>query len=91
MVSYRFTSFLTTSDGRSRYYRERNGNGAKLKEKNKAIYFKRYPKGYVEQNLQMDFFNYAGLHRDVMLYFKPKLNIQDVKILTSFDPDSNRG
>lgn len=50
-----------------------------------------YPKNYVEQNLQMDFFNYAGLHRDVLLYTKPLFNIQDINIKTDYLSDSNQG
>ncbi|OWF40254.1 beta-glucuronidase-like [Mizuhopecten yessoensis] len=43
----------------------------------------RYPEGYFVQNLQMDFFNYAGLHRHIQLYTTPKTYVQDVIIATT--------
>ncbi|CAH1802117.1 unnamed protein product, partial [Owenia fusiformis] len=45
---------------------------------------KRYPPGYFVQNLQMDFFNYAGIHRSVRLYTTPKSYLSDVTITTNF-------
>ena len=48
-----------------------------------------YPKNYVEQNLQMDFFNYAGLHREVLIYVKPAFNIQDIFIQTIYSNKKN--
>ena len=42
----------------------------------------RYPSGYFVQNLQMDFFNYAGIHRHVWLYTTPFKYIDDITILT---------
>ncbi|KAK3755205.1 hypothetical protein RRG08_027464 [Elysia crispata] len=42
----------------------------------------RYPKGYFTQVLQMDFFNYAGIHRHVRLYTTPRKYIDDITILT---------
>ncbi|KAH3883054.1 beta-glucuronidase-like [Dreissena polymorpha] len=45
----------------------------------------KYPPGYFVQNLQMDFFNYAGIHRHVTLYTTPKsAYIEDIDIRTSF-------
>ncbi|XP_033101057.1 beta-glucuronidase-like [Anneissia japonica] len=41
-----------------------------------------YPKGYFVQNLQMDFFNYAGIHRPVKLYTTPMLYISDITVVT---------
>ncbi|XP_059154863.1 beta-glucuronidase-like [Physella acuta] len=42
----------------------------------------RYPPGYFVQNLQMDFFNYAGIHRHVRLYTTPLVYVDDITILT---------
>lgn len=42
----------------------------------------KYPPGYFVQNLQMDFFNYAGIHRSVRLYTTPKQFIDDITITT---------
>ena len=39
----------------------------------------------------MDFFNYAGLHRDVLLYVKPKFSIEDIDIKTEYQADLNQG
>ncbi|CAE1312335.1 uidA [Acanthosepion pharaonis] len=44
---------------------------------------KRYPRGYFVQNLQMDFFNYAGIHRHVWLYTTPQIYIHDIILKTS--------
>ncbi|XP_041348152.1 beta-glucuronidase-like isoform X2 [Gigantopelta aegis] len=43
---------------------------------------KKYPPGYFTQNLQMDFFNYAGLHRHVRLYSTPTTYIDDITVTT---------
>lgn len=43
----------------------------------------KYPPGYFVQNLQMDFFNYAGIHRHVTLYTTPRIFIEDIDIVTS--------
>ncbi|XP_046568839.1 beta-glucuronidase-like isoform X2 [Haliotis rubra] len=43
----------------------------------------RYPDGYFVQNLQMDFFNYAGIHRHVRLYTTPTTYIDDVTVTTN--------
>ena len=45
----------------------------------------------MSQSLQMDFFNYAGLHRDVIIYIKPYFNVQDVNIKTDYDSNLNQG
>ncbi|KAK6967780.1 beta-glucuronidase [Biomphalaria glabrata] len=41
-----------------------------------------YPPGYFVQNLQMDFFNYGGIHRHVRLYSTPLVYVDDITILT---------
>lgn len=46
------------------------------------LFILRYPKGYFVQNLQMDFFNYAGIHRSVKIYTTPKVYIDDITIVT---------
>ncbi|XP_059480169.1 beta-glucuronidase-like isoform X2 [Neocloeon triangulifer] len=45
----------------------------------------KYPKGFVTQKLNFDFFNYAGIHRPVILYTTPFAHIKDVTILTDVD------
>ncbi|XP_073521046.1 beta-glucuronidase isoform X1 [Phyllobates terribilis] len=42
----------------------------------------RYPKGYFVQNTEFDFFNYAGIHRPVVLYTTPSVYIDDITIIT---------
>ncbi|XP_051541049.1 beta-glucuronidase isoform X2 [Myxocyprinus asiaticus] len=44
----------------------------------------RYPAGYFIQNTNFDFFNYAGIHRSVLLYTTPKVHIDDITVETSF-------
>ncbi|KAK7497277.1 hypothetical protein BaRGS_00011571 [Batillaria attramentaria] len=44
----------------------------------------KYPAGYFQQNLQMDFFNYAGIHRHVHLYTRPTTYVDDINIVTDF-------
>nr|XP_023688726.1 beta-glucuronidase [Paramormyrops kingsleyae] len=44
----------------------------------------RYPMGYFVQNTNFDFFNYAGIHRPVLLYTTPKAHIDDITVHTSF-------
>lgn len=44
----------------------------------------RYPEGYFIQNTNFDFFNYAGIHRPVLLYTTPKVYVDDITVLTSF-------
>ena len=46
------------------------------------IFFPRYAPGYFVQNLQFDFFNYAGIHRSVRLYTTPRYFIDDITIVT---------
>ncbi|UYV61296.1 GUSB [Cordylochernes scorpioides] len=41
-----------------------------------------YPPGYVVQDVNFDFYNYAGIHRSVVLYSIPKLHIEDIIINT---------
>nr|KAG5706849.1 hypothetical protein BaRGS_004184 [Batillaria attramentaria] len=43
-----------------------------------------YPAVYFKQNLQMDFFNYAGIHRHVHLYTHPTTYVDDINIVTDF-------
>ncbi|ESO98158.1 hypothetical protein LOTGIDRAFT_180555 [Lottia gigantea] len=45
----------------------------------------RYPSGYFVQNVQMDFFNYAGIHRHVRIYSTPKTYIDDITITTDIN------
>ncbi|XP_033904280.2 beta-glucuronidase-like isoform X1 [Acipenser ruthenus] len=44
----------------------------------------KYPAGYFVQNTNFDFFNYAGLHRPVLLYTTPKAYIDDITVTTDF-------
>lgn len=46
-----------------------------------------YPKGYFVQNTKFDFFNYAGLHRSVLLYTTPTTYIDDITVTTNMDQD----
>ncbi|XP_014679700.1 PREDICTED: beta-glucuronidase-like isoform X2 [Priapulus caudatus] len=41
-----------------------------------------YPPGYFVQNLNFDFFNYAGIHRTVLLYTTPATYIDDITVVT---------
>lgn len=45
----------------------------------------RYPPGYFEQQIDFDFFNYAGLHRPVYLYTTPQTYVDDILINTNID------
>ncbi|XP_078451393.1 beta-glucuronidase [Lampetra planeri] len=47
----------------------------------------RYPRGYFVQNIQFDFFNYAGIHRPVLLCSTPDAFIDDITVLTDFHDD----
>ena len=47
-----------------------------------CMFFYRYPDGYFVQNVQFDFFNYAGIHRHVTLYTTPLVYIEDITIVT---------
>ncbi|XP_029468157.1 beta-glucuronidase [Rhinatrema bivittatum] len=40
----------------------------------------RYPKGYFIQNINFDFFNYAGIHRSVVLYTTPSIYVDDISV-----------
>ncbi|XP_023511311.1 beta-glucuronidase isoform X1 [Equus caballus] len=48
----------------------------------------KYPKGYFVQNTHFDFFNYAGLHRPVLLYTTPTIYIDDITITTGMDQNT---
>lgn len=48
----------------------------------------RYPKGYFVQDTNFDFFNYAGLHRPVLLYTTPTVYINDITVTTGVDQDT---
>ncbi|XP_063258613.1 beta-glucuronidase isoform X2 [Prinia subflava] len=43
----------------------------------------RYPKNYFVQNTRFDFFNYAGIHRPVVLYTTPAAYIDDITVTTT--------
>ncbi|KAL1228858.1 Beta-glucuronidase [Trichinella pseudospiralis] len=45
----------------------------------------RYPEGYFEQKMLFDFFNYAGIHRSVILYIVPCQHIRNIAIHTNFE------
>ncbi|XP_028662818.1 beta-glucuronidase [Erpetoichthys calabaricus] len=45
----------------------------------------RYPPGYFVQNIDFDFFNYAGIHRPVILYATPKAYIDDITVTTKIN------
>lgn len=49
-----------------------------------AFCLDRYPEGYFVQNTNFDFFNYAGIHRPVLLYTTPAVYIDDITVQTSF-------
>lgn len=51
----------------------------------KDFHICRYPPGYFVQNLQMDFFNYAGIQRHVTLYSTPKTFVEDIDISTNIN------
>ncbi|XP_068186609.1 beta-glucuronidase [Antennarius striatus] len=42
----------------------------------------KYPQGFFVQNMNFDFFNYAGLHRSVLLYTTPKVYVDDITVVT---------
>ncbi|KRY65384.1 Beta-glucuronidase [Trichinella pseudospiralis] len=44
-----------------------------------------YPEGYFEQKMLFDFFNYAGIHRSVILYIVPCQHIRNIAIHTNFE------
>ncbi|KAG8233860.1 hypothetical protein J437_LFUL006883 [Ladona fulva] len=43
----------------------------------------KYPPGYVVYSYTFDFFNYAGIHRPVLLYTTPRTYIEDITINTT--------
>ncbi|XP_074120071.1 beta-glucuronidase [Sminthopsis crassicaudata] len=45
----------------------------------------RYPNNYFIQSTNFDFFNYAGLHRPVLLYTTPPFYIDDITVTTEVD------
>lgn len=47
-----------------------------------------YPSGYFVQDTSFDFFNYAGLHRSVVLYTTPTTYIDDITVTTDVDQDN---
>ncbi|XP_077970583.1 beta-glucuronidase-like [Styela clava] len=49
-----------------------------------------YPPGYFVQNIQFDFFNYAGIHRPVKLYTTSKTFVQDISVTTTCDSDFSK-
>ncbi|KAM3600858.1 uncharacterized protein V6R79_003814 [Siganus canaliculatus] len=44
----------------------------------------RYPDGFFVQSYSFDFFNYAGLHRPVLLYTTPQAYVDDITVVTDF-------
>ncbi|XP_074529172.1 beta-glucuronidase [Halichoeres trimaculatus] len=48
----------------------------------------RYPKGFFVQHTPFDFFNYAGIHRPVLLYTTPKAYIDDITVVTDFSDNT---
>ncbi|XP_029028745.1 beta-glucuronidase [Betta splendens] len=50
----------------------------------------KYPDGYFVQNINFDFFNYAGIHRPVLLYTTPKAYIDDITVVTDFMDNTGR-
>lgn len=42
----------------------------------------KYPPGYILYSYNFDFFNYAGIHRPVLLYTVPSVHIDDITIRT---------
>ncbi|XP_054610990.1 beta-glucuronidase isoform X2 [Dunckerocampus dactyliophorus] len=44
----------------------------------------KYPEGFFVQNINFDFFNYAGIHRAVLLYTTPKAHVDDITVVTDF-------
>ena len=49
----------------------------------------RYPPGYFVQNLQFDFFNYAGIHRPVKLYSTPMTYVDDITVRSKVNDDGS--
>lgn len=56
-----------------------------------SLLFKpRYPEGYFVQNIEFDFFNYAGIHRPVVLYTTPSVYIDDITVTTDIIADTGK-
>ena len=49
----------------------------------------RYPPGYFVQNLQFDFFNYAGIQRPVKLYSTPMTYVDDITVYSTLNNDGS--
>lgn len=49
----------------------------------------KYPPGYFVQNLQFDFFNYAGIHRPVKLYSTPMTYVDDITVHSVLNEDGS--
>ncbi|KAF4518651.1 hypothetical protein B566_EDAN002685 [Ephemera danica] len=49
-----------------------------------------YPPGFVTQKLNFDFFNYAGLHRSVVLYTTPHCFLHDLTLVTSLETSGTK-
>uniref|UniRef100_A0A8C0WIP0 Glycosyl hydrolases family 2 sugar binding domain-containing protein n=1 Tax=Castor canadensis TaxID=51338 RepID=A0A8C0WIP0_CASCN len=47
--------------------------------------------GYFVQDVNFDFFNYAGLHRPVLLYTTPTTYIDDITVTTEVEQDTGEG
>ncbi|CAN9501606.1 unnamed protein product [Ophioblennius macclurei] len=45
----------------------------------------RYPDGFFVQSTSFDFFNYAGIHRSVLLYTTPRAYVDDITVVTDFE------
>ncbi|XP_076330866.1 beta-glucuronidase-like isoform X4 [Tachypleus tridentatus] len=44
-----------------------------------------YPEAFYVQNVNFDFFNYAGIHRSVILYTTPTVYIDDITVVTKIN------
>ncbi|KAL1226559.1 Beta-glucuronidase [Trichinella spiralis] len=64
---------------------DNSSGGIFLQEQFKLPKNYRYPEGYFEQKMLFDFFNYAGIHRSVILYIVPCQYIRNIAIRTNFE------
>ncbi|XP_058483956.1 beta-glucuronidase [Solea solea] len=48
----------------------------------------KYPDDFFVQNYSFDFFNYAGIHRPVLLYTTPKAYVDDITAVTDFSDNT---
>uniref|UniRef100_A0A8C6SAE6 Beta-glucuronidase n=1 Tax=Neogobius melanostomus TaxID=47308 RepID=A0A8C6SAE6_9GOBI len=48
----------------------------------------KYPGDYFVQNIFFDFFNYAGIHRPVLLYTTPKFYVDDITVVTDYSDNT---